>query len=111
MNNNENNNEIVDNSQNTNNENTENAGNIENGENIETGGNTETGENTEIGEGNEAIEGEETSTEVKVEFKGWEQFGHSFKYMGLGMLGIFIVTSILILTITALNKLHNKDKE
>ncbi len=47
----------------------------------------------------------ENSSEIKVEFKGWEQFGKSFAYMGLGMLGIFIVTAIIVLCITALNRI------
>ena len=53
----------------------------------------------------------ETNEGINVEFKGWEQFGKSFGYMGFGMLGIFLVTCILILTVTALNKLQNKKKD
>ena len=52
----------------------------------------------------------ETSTDINVSFKGWNQFGQSFGYMGMGMLGIFIVTCVLILTITVLNKLQSKKK-
>ena len=48
------------------------------------------------------------TTEVHVEFKGWEQFGKSFEYMGTGMLGIFIVTAIIIASITLLNKIKTK---
>ena len=47
----------------------------------------------------------EGSGEIKIEFKGWEQFGKSFGYMGFGMLGIFIVTAIIVLCITALNRI------
>jgi hypothetical protein len=50
------------------------------------------------------------SREVKVEWKGWAQFGESFKYMGLGMLGVFIVTAIIILCITALNRVGKGKK-
>lgn len=50
------------------------------------------------------------STEVKVEWKGWAQFGESFKYMGLGMLGVFIVTAIIIICITALNRVGKGKK-
>lgn len=47
---------------------------------------------------------------VNVEFQGWEQFGKSFEYMGIGMLGIFIVTTILIMCISLLNKIKSKDQ-
>ena len=61
----------------------------------------------EFESGVEALEGvtEETETGINMEFKGWEQFGKSFEYMGIGMLGIFIVTAILITLVTALNRL------
>ena len=46
---------------------------------------------------------------VNVEFQGWAQFGNSFQYMGIGMLGIFIVTAILIMCISLLNKIKSKE--
>jgi hypothetical protein len=45
-----------------------------------------------------------SAADVKLEWKGWAQFGESFKYMGLGMLGVFLVTAIIILCISALNR-------
>lgn len=38
-------------------------------------------------------------------------FMESLAIMGKGMLGIFIVTTIIVLTITLLNKLCNKTEE
>ena len=52
---------------------------------------------------------EEPVETVEPEFQGWAHFGESFKYMGLGMLGIFMVTCVLILSITLLNKIKNKN--
>ncbi|MBQ7408348.1 MAG: hypothetical protein IJW13_03655 [Clostridia bacterium] len=40
--------------------------------------------------------------EVSIDFG---RFASSFKYMGIGMLGIFIVITVLVLGIVALNKL------
>ena len=48
---------------------------------------------------------------VNVSFQGWEQFGESFQYMGIGMLGIFIVTAILIMCISLLNKIKPKNSD
>ena len=50
---------------------------------------------------------------VNISFQGWDQFADSFQYMGIGMLGIFIVTAILIMCISLLNKIkpRSSDKE
>ena len=39
---------------------------------------------------------------------GWEGVKEALPYMGYGMVGIFLVTGIIILTVTLLNKLTNK---
>ena len=41
----------------------------------------------------------------------WENFKASFGYMGKGMLGIFIVITILILGISLLNKVISSIKK
>jgi hypothetical protein len=54
---------------------------------------------------NAAAKAAEAASEgIKVEFKGVDPLIESFKYMGLGMLGIFIVTILLIMFISILNK-------
>ena len=40
-----------------------------------------------------------------------DRFLKSFVYMGKGMLGIFIVIGVLVLGITALNKLSSRPKK
>ena len=53
---------------------------------------------------------EAASQGVKVEFKGFGQLLESLKYMGIGMLGIFIVTVVLIMCISILNKIGELKK-
>ena len=49
-----------------------------------------------------------TQTEqVKVDIN-MKRFGYSFKYMGLGMLGIFLIIGIVIVTVSVLNKVKKK---
>ncbi len=36
------------------------------------------------------------------------RFAESFKYMGIGMLGIFLITGIIIGVVTILNKIKSK---
>lgn len=59
----------------------------------------------------EELEGKQETLQqdFSVEFKGLEQFAGSFKFMGLGMLGIFVVTTVLIVSITLLNKIKDKN--
>lgn len=40
-----------------------------------------------------------------------QRFLSSFKYMGIGMLGIFIITVIIIGVVTLLNKIKPKKKD
>ena len=44
---------------------------------------------------------------IKLDFNG-KRFLSSFKFMGLGMLGIFIITTIIIAVVTVLNKIKRK---
>jgi len=60
---------------------------------------------------NAAVTTEKVEEGVNVSFQGWEQFGASFQYMGIGMLGIFIVTAILIMCISLLNKIKPKNSD
>lgn len=72
----------------------------------------ENGEQTTLADSAEttvAITTEKADDAVNVQFQGWEQFGKSFEYMGVGMLGIFIVTTILIMCISLLNKIKSDD--
>ena len=74
----------------------------------------ENGEQTTLADSAEttavATTEEPSDNNVNVSFQGWEQFGKSFEYMGIGMLGIFIVTTILIMCISLLNKIKSKDQ-
>ncbi|MBQ3235584.1 MAG: hypothetical protein IJA97_05455 [Clostridia bacterium] len=52
----------------------------------------------------------ETQTEqakININVSG-KRFLSSFKYMGLGMLGIFLIISIIIIMVTVLNKIKKK---
>ncbi len=72
----------------------------------------ENSEQTTLADGAETTvaDTEEVEEGVNVSFQGWDQFAHSFEYMGIGMLGIFIVTAILIMCISLLNKIKPKDQ-
>ena len=56
------------------------------------------------------IIGEQGDNQTSVSFidrltkPNWESFGKSFEYMGKGMLGIFVVITILVIGISILNK-------
>ncbi len=41
----------------------------------------------------------------------WENFQNTLPIMGKGMLGIFIVTAVIVLTVTILNKVTNRKKK
>ena len=55
-----------------------------------------------------AITTEKADDAVNVQFQGWEQFGKSFEYMGVGMLGVFIIVSVIIGATYAVNYFCNK---
>ena len=71
----------------------------------------ENGEQTPLADGAQTtvITTTEADDSMNVSFQGWDQFAQSFEYMGIGMLGIFIVTTILIVCISLLNKIKSKD--
>ena len=71
----------------------------------------ENGEQTTLADGAQTtvITTTEADDSMNVSFQGWDQFAQSFEYMGIGMLGIFIVTTILIVCISLLNKIKSKD--
>jgi len=63
------------------------------------------------------IIGEQGDNESSVSFidrltkPNWESFGKSFEYMGKGMLGIFVVITILVIGISILNKATSPKKD
>lgn len=75
----------------------------------------ENGEQTTLADGAETTVAATTEKSendaVNINFQGWDQFGKSFEYMGIGMLGIFIVTTILIMCISLLNKIKPKNSD
>ena len=55
----------------------------------------------------EAAKTETAQGEIKIDFKP-EEFGNNLHYMGKGMLGIFIVIGIIIVSVYALSKIGKK---
>ncbi len=53
----------------------------------------------------------ETIEETAAAASNWENFQKTLPIMGKGMLGIFIVTAVIILTVTILNKVTNIKKK
>ena len=58
----------------------------------------------------EAAEEETTSMEIKFGFKP-ETLKETLPIMGMGMLGIFLVTSVIILAVVLLSKIGSKKEE
>ncbi len=85
------------------------------GEQTESGSNTEGGAETENGTETGTENNTETGTTVPVEEPSASTSGSngiltSLGIMGKGMLGIFIVTAVIIVTIVILNKLTSPKK-
>lgn len=62
------------------------------------------------------VVGESTETTATIEETAatasrWENFQKTLPIMGKGMLGIFIVTAVIVLTVTVLNKVTNIKKK
>ncbi len=68
------------------------------------------GEVVETAEVTETETAAEIKTETEFTFKPGE-FVANLKYMGLGMLGIFVVIGIIIIVTSVLSKIKTKDAE
>lgn len=68
---------------------------------------TTTQENTEQTQETQENTSEETQETVEMQFQPMEFVNHA-KYMGMGMLGIFVVIGVIITITATLNKIFKK---